>query len=172
MAPPMTKPAALAAFGRLSPSSQAAWCGSPQAICTRLMPSLSMNPFSSGTDLTCNDQLQTPTSSGLVAMVSLRIAVCQSGPRSGRRFDPAAERPQVRVLALLVKRAQLVELQLGNFLRPGPDHGLAGFVGGHHQVDGPRLVVPEHLAQDQDHEHLGVMVVVLDDHVIRREQPR
>src|SRR5262245_11041952 len=165
MAPPMVNPAAFAAFGRLSPSSQAAWCGSPQAICTRLTPSLSMNPFSSGTDFTCNDQLQTPISRGFVAMVSLRNVDCQwsiadcegtaallRNRQSSRRFDPAGQGAEVCFVAFLVEGPQLVELQLRHFLRAGPHNGLASFVGGEHQLDGLGLVVAEHLPQDQDHE--------------------
>ena len=56
-----------AVAGRSSPSSQAAWWGSPQAICTTSTPSRSMSRFSSGTLLTCNDQLHTPTASGSMA---------------------------------------------------------------------------------------------------------
>ena len=47
------KPAARAASGRRSPSSQSAWCGSPHAICTTLRPSRSHSRRSSGTLLTC-----------------------------------------------------------------------------------------------------------------------
>src|SRR2546423_2728 len=38
MAPVRVRPAARAASGRRSPSSQAAWCGAPQAICTTWTP--------------------------------------------------------------------------------------------------------------------------------------
>src|SRR3954464_2145296 len=116
MAPPSRKPAAFAAFGMLSPSSQAAWCGSPQAIWTRLMPRRSRKPFSSGMDFTWRDQLQTPTSSGFMARLR----------QSGCGFDAAAQRAEVVAVppVLLVERAELVELQLGDFFRPGPDDGL------------------------------------------------
>src|SRR3954462_4658512 len=100
MAPPSRKPAAFAAFGMLSPPSQAAWCGSPQAIWTRLMPRRSRKPFSSGMDLTWRDQLQTPTSRGFMA--NLRQSRCG--------FDAAAQWSEVPVVALLVEGAELVEL--------------------------------------------------------------
>ena len=64
MAPVMTIPEASAAAGMASPSSQLAWCGSPQAICTRLIPRRSRKPFNSGIFLTCKLQLQTPRLSG------------------------------------------------------------------------------------------------------------
>jgi len=52
MAPVMTIPEARAASGIASPSSQLAWCGSPQAICTTLIPSWSSKLFNSGILLT------------------------------------------------------------------------------------------------------------------------
>src|SRR5208283_3425903 len=72
MAPVIRNPAAWAAAGKLSPSSQAAWCGSPQAICTTSNPNRPSNRCSSGTLLTCNDQLHTPIASASMATAHLR----------------------------------------------------------------------------------------------------
>src|SRR5262245_28328823 len=120
----MRKPAAFATLARSSPSSQLAWCGSPHAICTTSVPSLARKPCSSGTLLTCNDQLHTPMASGSRAMVRLR------GWGSGGRLDHAAERAQLHLVALarLVEGLDLVGLQLGHLLRAGPQHGPAGGV--------------------------------------------
>src|SRR5438552_9741022 len=69
MLPDMRNPAAFAAAGIASPSAHDAWWGSPQAICTTSIPSRSRNFFSSGTLVTCNDQLHTPIASGSIAMI-------------------------------------------------------------------------------------------------------
>ena len=111
-----------------------------------------MNPFSSGIDFTWRDQLQTPTERGASAMVAGLGVV---GQVAGSIRQPTG--PRSRSSLFLVERPQLVELQLGHFLRTGPDDGLAGLLGGVHQVDRLGVVVPEHLAQDQDDEHLGVV---------------
>src|SRR5271166_3422632 len=60
MAPVMMIPEIRAASGRASPSSQLAWCGSPQAICTTLIPSWPSSRLSSGMLVTWRLQLQTP----------------------------------------------------------------------------------------------------------------
>src|SRR5947208_493465 len=111
----MRKPAALAAAGIASPSAQEAWCGSPQAICTTSRPSRPIRRFSSGTLVTCNDQLHTPIASGSTAMT------LPSG--AGRRFDRAGHRPEILLVALadLVEGLHLLGLQLRDLLRAGPN---------------------------------------------------
>src|SRR5690348_6345054 len=131
MVPVKRKPAARAASGSRSPSSQAAWCGSPQAICTTSTPRRSVSRFSSGTLLTCSDQLHTPTASGSMAMREASL-ICLA---ARRRLDLAAERAEVLAVgALFVERADLVGLQLRHFLRTRPDDGPAAVVGLHHQL--------------------------------------
>src|SRR5262245_36793127 len=107
----MRNPAARAAWGMASPSSQAAWCGSPQAIWTTSRPSCFMRRSSSGMLLTCSDQLQTPMASGGIDMGA------SPGSGAGGGFDVAAERPEVpAVFALLVEGEDLLALQLGDLL--------------------------------------------------------
>src|ERR1700674_5894170 len=77
----MRNPAARAASGILSPSSQAAWCGSPQAICTTSTPSWPSSFFSSGTLFTCSDQLQTPIANGSMDISELaRLGIWRKVP--------------------------------------------------------------------------------------------
>src|SRR3954469_11457987 len=102
MVPLMRKPAARAAGGMASPSSQEAWCGSPHAICTTSMPRPSMSRFSSGTLPTCSDQLHTPTANGSIATVML-LPPPAALPLFGR-LDRHAQRPQLAAV-----RAHLVE---------------------------------------------------------------
>ena len=78
----MRIPEARAAAGRASPSSQLAWCGSPQAICTTLIPSRSRKRFSSGILLTWRLQLQTPRVSGARGLVADGVGC------TGTDFEP------------------------------------------------------------------------------------
>src|SRR5262249_41658174 len=139
MVPDMRKPAARAASGRRSPSSQAAWCGSPQAICTTSMPRRSPSCFSSGTLLTCRDQLHAPRASGSIGFMREilgRLVGLLSGAGGG--FDVAAERAELGAVgAVLVERLDLFRLQLGPLLRPGPDHRPARVVGQVRELVGP-----------------------------------
>src|SRR5262249_27590049 len=82
MAPVIRKPAVVAALGMASPSAQEAGWGSAQAICTPSVPRRARSDFSSGTLLTCNDQLHTPTASGGSDMAELREAAGDE-----RRYD-------------------------------------------------------------------------------------
>src|SRR6187551_963149 len=103
------------------------------------MPRRSRKPFNSGMDFTWRDQLQTPTSRGFMARLR----------RSSCGFDPAADGAEVAVVppVLLVEGAELVELQLGHLLRPGPDDGFADLLGHVHEAGRLRLVEAEHLAE-------------------------
>src|SRR5262245_36985598 len=111
----MRKPAAFAAAGMSSPSAHDAWCGSPQAICTTPTPRRSMNCFNSGTLVTCSDQLQTPISSGEMAI--------DSSPWCG--FDGDGQWAEFFPVALadFVEGRHLFGLQFRDLLRPGPDDG-------------------------------------------------
>src|SRR5262245_58309070 len=155
----MVNDADAAADGMASPSSQEAWCGSPQAICTTATPRSSMSRSSSGTLFSCNDQLQTPIASG--STVVPRWCRTRS---TGRGFDVHAERAEVAALTLLVRRLYLLLLQLGHFLRAGPDHGPTRGVGLQHQLHRPLGLEPQRLAQHLDDELHRVVVVVLQDH--------
>src|SRR5262245_58240241 len=126
----MRKPAARAKSGMASPSSQDACCGSPHAICTTSMPSRSRKRFSSVMFLTCSDQLQTPMVSGSMAIV---IAPRKLSAR--RRLDGATQRAErLAAVANLVECANLVRLQLGDFLGAGPDDGPSRRVRFHHEL--------------------------------------
>src|SRR5262245_3217145 len=111
MDPVRSKLAFLAASGRASPSSQLAWCGSPQAICTTLIPSRSQSLRSSGILLTCSDQLQTPMDRGCIAMRRLLLLGTSSCSGSWGRFNVAAQWTELAaIVSVLVKGEDLVSL--------------------------------------------------------------
>src|SRR5207248_8892428 len=90
----------------------------------------------------------------------------------GGRFDAATERTELAVVAVLVEGEDLLQLQLSDFFRPGPDDGLAGLVRFHRVLAGALDRVAERLAQHHDNELERVMIVILEDDVVRRQQAR
>ena len=71
-----------------SPSSQLAWCGSPQAIWTTLIPSRSSSPFNSAMLLTWRLQLQTPSVQGARALPEGCVTI--PPPRPSGRDQPGS----------------------------------------------------------------------------------
>src|SRR5262245_45221575 len=156
MAPVMRRPAARAASGRRSPSSQAAWCGSPQAIWTTSVPSCSSSRFSSGTLRTCSDQLHTPMANGSIVMAETPGWEGWAGgwmpgsfSRARGRLDETAQRAEVGAVALadLGERADLIHLQLRHLLRPRPDHRAARRVRLLGQLEGAFPYAAQYLLQ-------------------------
>src|SRR4051812_37060774 len=117
--------------------------------------------------LTCSDQLHTPMANGCTATdafllfgepsgVSRRVTRQDPAAYAARLarclrarggFDTTAQRAELAVVAVLVEGQDLLQLQLGDLLRPGPDHCLAGLVGLHRVLDGALGRVAEGLAQ-------------------------
>ncbi len=96
---------------------------------------------------------------------------------AGRFFFPG--QPVVRGAELdavglddFVEAEDLLDLQLGHLLRPGPDHRPAARVGLLGKLAGTLDAAAEHLLQHADDEVEGVVVVVVHDDVVRRDVPR
>ena len=68
-----------------------------------------------------------------------------------------------------MKAAYLLDLEFGDFLGAGPDNGPAAGMRLVRQKECLLLVETEGLLQDFDHELEGMVVIVLEDHVMRRE---
>src|SRR5262249_31990443 len=142
--------------------------------------------------LTCSDQLHTPRArGGIVTAVASRCQLSvrrsqspsctpttglwQLATRSGSRgrLDGAAEGSELGavLLAGFVEGLDLLGLQLGDFLGAGPDDRPAGVVGLVRELERLLRAAAEHLLQDVEDELEGVVVVVFEDHVVRRDAP-
>src|SRR5262245_27609826 len=91
---------------------------------------------------------------------------------SRRRLDFTSQRPNVLRALHLVKRMNLLDLQLRDFLAAAPNDGSAARVRLQHELDALLELVTEDFRQDHDDELHGMVFVVEEHNVVRRRQPR
>src|SRR5262245_4275076 len=103
----------------------------------------------------------------------------KAGPTRRGRFgvssgwlDFAAQRADVVAVALFRQSTDLLVLEFRDFLRPAPDDCSSRFVGLKHELDTLFRLVAEYLEQYFDHELHAVMVIIEQDHVVRRKTAR